>query len=92
MAQGHGDGGYSFAQPPRAVSARKKFRDPATIVDERLAVNIMWDRRVVRGNTYAAAVLPAVRILPANLQLLTRACARSPCADITGVLRVASPS
>ena len=26
----------------------------------RVQVNIMWDRRVVRGNTYAAQVLPAV--------------------------------
>jgi hypothetical protein len=26
-------------------------------------VNIMWDRRVVRGNTYAAQVLPAVSVI-----------------------------
>ena len=92
MAQGAEGGGYAFSQQPRAVENRsKKFRDPA-VIDDRLAVNIMWDRRVVRGNTYAAAVLPAVRILPANLQLLTRACARSPCANSISVLRVASPS
>jgi len=62
MAQGQVDGGYAFAQQPRAVSARKKFRDPAGAIDDRLAVNIMWDRRVVRGNTYAAQVLPATAV------------------------------
>ena len=61
MAQGQ-DGGYAFAQQPRAVSNRKKFRDPAQTLDDRLAVNIMWDRRVVRGNTYAAQVLPATAV------------------------------
>ncbi|KAJ1490403.1 radial spoke protein 3-domain-containing protein [Baffinella frigidus] len=61
MAQGAENGGYAFAQQPRAVSNRKKFRDPA-LVDDRLAVNIMWDRRVVRGNTYAAQVLPATAV------------------------------
>mmetsp|Transcript_7969 Transcript_7969/g.18797 ORF Transcript_7969/g.18797 Transcript_7969/m.18797 type:complete len:362 (-) Transcript_7969:55-1140(-) len=61
MAQGMQEGGYAFAQQPRAVSDRKKFRDPA-LIDDRLAVNIMWDRRVVRGNTYAAQVLPATAV------------------------------
>eukprot|EP00283_Hemiselmis_rufescens_P012441 CAMPEP_0173445696 /NCGR_PEP_ID=MMETSP1357-20121228/34864_1 /TAXON_ID=77926 /ORGANISM="Hemiselmis rufescens, Strain PCC563" /LENGTH=59 /DNA_ID=CAMNT_0014411911 /DNA_START=33 /DNA_END=209 /DNA_ORIENTATION=+ len=50
-------GGYAFSQQPRAVSsgrgATQKYRDP-NLADDRLAVNIMWDRRVVRGNTYAA--------------------------------------
>jgi hypothetical protein len=69
MAQGQVEGGYAFAQQPRAVSARKKFRDPAGAVDDRLAVNIMWDRRVVRGNTYAAQVLPATAVPdPVELQ------------------------
>jgi hypothetical protein len=40
---------YAFAQQPRAVSNRQKYRDPAqqagpAVTDERLAVNIMWDR------------------------------------------------
>ena len=42
---------YAFSQQPRAVSNRQKFRDPAQQVapasggtDDRLAVNIMWDR------------------------------------------------
>lgn len=67
MAQGQVDGGYAFSQQPRAVSAtRKKFRDPSAAtsaaVDDRLAVNIMWDKRVIRGNTYAAQVLPATAV------------------------------
>jgi hypothetical protein len=62
MAQGQVEGGYAFAQQPRAVSARKKFRDPAGAIDDRLAVNIMRDRRVVRGNTYAAQVLLATAV------------------------------
>jgi len=57
-------GGYAFAQQPRAVAESRKYRDPAMVQtgDERLAVNIMWDRRVVRGNTYAAQVLPATAV------------------------------
>ncbi len=39
---------YAFAQQPRAVSNRQKYRDPAqqaaASADDRLAVNIMWDR------------------------------------------------
>ena len=42
---------YAFSQQPRAVSNRQKFRDPAQQAaptsggtDDRLAVNIMWDR------------------------------------------------
>ena len=55
-------GNYSFASQPQAVrsgSGRKKFREPTVGPDGRMAINIMWDRRVVRGNTYAAQVLPA---------------------------------
>lgn len=40
MVQG-GDQGYAFAQQPRAVSGRSggdKYRDPAGMVDDRLAV------------------------------------------------------
>eukprot|EP01027_Heterolobosea_sp_BB2_P005448 GEZU01008333.1.p1 GENE.GEZU01008333.1~~GEZU01008333.1.p1 ORF type:complete len:392 (+),score=113.74 GEZU01008333.1:249-1424(+) len=51
--------GYSFAQEPRAVGPRKKYRDPfqqTSTIPERS--NIMWDRRVVRGNTYAAHPMP----------------------------------
>jgi len=48
---------YQFAQEPRPV--RRKYRDPfAQQEPEPQATNLMWDRRVFRGNTYAAQVLP----------------------------------
>mmetsp|Transcript_78924 Transcript_78924/g.218372 ORF Transcript_78924/g.218372 Transcript_78924/m.218372 type:complete len:460 (-) Transcript_78924:97-1476(-) len=42
-----------FASAPQAVSSRKKYRDPHDVPP---ANNIMHDRRVIRGNTYAALV------------------------------------
>jgi len=55
---------YSHANEPHTVpaSARRKYREPTT--DENgLPIpapnNIMYDKRVVRGNTYAAQILPA---------------------------------
>lgn len=47
---------YTHAAEPKAVQQRKaKYRE-----DEGLyPANIMYDRRVVRGNTYAARILPA---------------------------------
>jgi len=60
-----GGGGYAFAQKPQAVAEARKYRDPSmgdSHGDDRLSVNIMWDRRVVRGNTYAAQVLPATAV------------------------------
>lgn len=51
---------YTFATEPRPVKNRKKpkFREPQP-EDEALPANIMFDRRVIRGNTYAAQILPA---------------------------------
>lgn len=43
-------GNYVFSQQPKAVQARKKYRDDG---DTR-QTNLMADKRVVRGNTYAA--------------------------------------
>eukprot|EP00292_Cryptomonas_paramecium_P012587 CAMPEP_0113691576 /NCGR_PEP_ID=MMETSP0038_2-20120614/18531_1 /TAXON_ID=2898 /ORGANISM="Cryptomonas paramecium" /LENGTH=364 /DNA_ID=CAMNT_0000613243 /DNA_START=156 /DNA_END=1246 /DNA_ORIENTATION=+ /assembly_acc=CAM_ASM_000170 len=65
---------YAFAQQPRAVSNRQKYRNPEQATPgstgDRLAVNIMWDRRVVRGNTYAAQVLPATAVPdPVKMQM-----------------------
>jgi len=57
-----GSGNYSFASQPQAVRSRSKFREPRIGADGRMAINIMWDRRVVRGNTYAAQVLPAAAL------------------------------
>jgi radial spoke head protein 3 len=45
-----------FASMPQAVGSRGKYRDPND--SQKLTANIMYDRRVVRGNTYAAVVQP----------------------------------
>jgi len=60
------EGTYTFASQPRAVPQRKKYRDAAQNPQEEgnrdgptQFGNIMYDRRVVRGNTYAQHTLPA---------------------------------
>ena len=56
---------YSFEQAPRAVGQRKrtkkKYRNTYGHPNENepIPANIMYDRRVVRGNTYAAQVVAA---------------------------------
>eukprot|EP00057_Strongylocentrotus_purpuratus_P031143 XP_783727.1 PREDICTED: radial spoke head protein 3 homolog isoform X1 [Strongylocentrotus purpuratus] len=53
-------GTYTFASQPRAVPQRKKYRDPLAQNPEAVPIgNIMYDRRIVRGNTYAQHTLPA---------------------------------
>eukprot|EP00743_Colponemidia_sp_Colp-15_P000389 GILK01000447.1.p1 GENE.GILK01000447.1~~GILK01000447.1.p1 ORF type:complete len:406 (-),score=110.30 GILK01000447.1:257-1474(-) len=49
---------YQFSAQPRVVRSRKKYRDPQQ-EDAFAPSNIMYDKRVVRGNTYAAMVIPA---------------------------------
>merc|ERR1719181_2128989 len=44
-----------FVSKPQAVGTRQKYRGDETDGTER---NIMHDRRVVRGNTYASLVMP----------------------------------
>ncbi|XP_077187789.1 radial spoke head protein 3 homolog B-like [Paroedura picta] len=55
-------GTYSFCSRPRAVPARRRYRRAleATDLDEEPYhyANLMYERRVVRGNTYALHVLP----------------------------------
>lgn len=47
-------GGYQFAQQPRAVpNQRPKYRPQNPDRS-----NIMWDKRVIRGNTYASEIVP----------------------------------
>jgi len=55
MTNAQGDRAYQFASEPRAVAPRKKYREepPPGATNS----NIMWDRRVVRGNTYAAQIV-----------------------------------
>ncbi|GCC24238.1 hypothetical protein chiPu_0002638 [Chiloscyllium punctatum] len=64
---------YTFSSRPRALQERRKYRQeqqqqcPAGYYG-----NIMYDRRVVRGNTYAQHTLPAwTPILSASLLLLS---------------------
>ncbi|KAJ8355589.1 hypothetical protein SKAU_G00183830 [Synaphobranchus kaupii] len=54
------DSTYTFASRPRALQNRSKYREPAAEPDDGsgVSVNIMYDRRVVRGNTYAQNILP----------------------------------
>lgn len=58
---------YTHASEPRAVGHRAKYRDEE---EEGLMLpsNIMYDRRVVRGNTYAAQILPAEAIPQDTMQ------------------------
>ncbi|XP_060089063.1 radial spoke head protein 3 homolog B-like [Heteronotia binoei] len=55
-------GTYSYCSRPRAVPARRRYRRPldATELDDEPIhyANLMYERRVVRGNTYALHVLP----------------------------------
>lgn len=53
---------YSFSSQPRVVAHRRKYRNAEFQNPEeetRGFGNIMYDRRVVRGNTYASSTLPA---------------------------------
>lgn len=56
-------GTYTYASQPRTVPQRKKYREDDAPKEESQGPvpygNIMWDRRVVRGNTYAQHTLPA---------------------------------
>lgn len=55
-------GTYTFASQPRAVPQRKKYREAVGVEQTEgppLYGNIMYDRRIVRGNTYAQHTLPA---------------------------------
>ncbi|XP_036406123.1 radial spoke head protein 3 homolog [Megalops cyprinoides] len=54
------NGTYTFSSHPRPLQNRSKYREPAAESNEGGSnyVNIMYDRRVVRGNTYAQHILP----------------------------------
>ncbi|KAG5447424.1 Radial spoke head protein 3 [Clonorchis sinensis] len=56
LVQRNTEGTYSFASQPKAVAGRSKYRDGelnfADAERERYG-NLMYDKRVIRGNTYA---------------------------------------
>ncbi|CAL1546916.1 unnamed protein product [Lymnaea stagnalis] len=69
------EGTYTFSSQPRAVPQRKKYREPNPVLQPQNPDgpvqygNIMYDRRVVRGNTYAQHTLPAsAQLDPLELQ------------------------
>eukprot|EP01007_Sphenomonas_quadrangularis_P003651 NODE_765_length_1194_cov_91.394760_g617_i0.p1 GENE.NODE_765_length_1194_cov_91.394760_g617_i0~~NODE_765_length_1194_cov_91.394760_g617_i0.p1 ORF type:complete len:329 (-),score=67.11 NODE_765_length_1194_cov_91.394760_g617_i0:117-1103(-) len=52
-----GEGSFTYTQQPASVPGkRSKYRDPYS--SSPIQTNIMYDKRVVRGNTYSAQVLP----------------------------------
>lgn len=58
-------GSYVFSQNPAAVpNSRKKYRETPVDLSKH---NLMWDKRVVRGNTYAAQIPTPNQILAAQL-------------------------
>lgn len=61
---GRGMGGYpnEFAAMPKIVQGKPKYKDPysqSMSNEEYYPQNIMFDRRVARGSTFAAMVIPA---------------------------------
>ncbi|XP_069576348.1 radial spoke head protein 3 homolog [Brachyistius frenatus] len=50
---------YTFSSRPRPVDSRSRHGDPAAERSPPRYGNIMYDRRVVRGNTYAQHLTPA---------------------------------
>uniref|UniRef100_A0A3B3ZUW4 Uncharacterized protein n=1 Tax=Periophthalmus magnuspinnatus TaxID=409849 RepID=A0A3B3ZUW4_9GOBI len=48
---------YTFSSRPRAVERRARYREEPSETQSHYG-NIMYDRRVVRGNTYAQRILP----------------------------------
>ncbi|CAF1011303.1 unnamed protein product [Didymodactylos carnosus] len=52
---------YTFSSQPKAVQQRKKYREPTIGLQDEMGNfgNIMYDRRIIRGNTYALHTLPA---------------------------------
>lgn len=75
--------GYTFQAEPRAVT-RAKYRDPnAAAMTAQLAAtvraNIMTDRRIVRGNTYAAQIptLAQRKMLETKAEALQRRAQRA---------------
>ncbi|XP_008277652.1 radial spoke head protein 3 homolog [Stegastes partitus] len=47
------DGLYTFSSRPRPVESSSRYKEPPSELRQHNYGNIMYDRRVVRGNTYA---------------------------------------
>lgn len=62
----HGAATYSFSSAPKAISARKKYREPGVEADTGVYRDlketcITWDKRVHRGNTYGMYTQNAIK-------------------------------
>ncbi len=57
---------YAYAAEPQPVRTRRRPKYRESEMAGGIPSNIMFDRRVVRGNTYAAQILPAEPILEAT--------------------------
>ncbi|XP_060745414.1 radial spoke head protein 3 homolog [Tachysurus vachellii] len=57
----HPNGFYTFSSRPHVVPNRIRYTDPVMMENDGRPIygNIMYDRRVVRGNTYSQHILPA---------------------------------
>ncbi|XP_076024151.1 radial spoke head protein 3 homolog isoform X2 [Genypterus blacodes] len=62
-AQNDSDGPYTFSSRPRPAENHSKYREPPSPQSHQnsnvIYTNIMYDRRVVRGNTYAQQTVQA---------------------------------
>ncbi|KAG8011447.1 Radial spoke head protein 3-like protein [Nibea albiflora] len=58
-SQRDANGSYTFSSRPRPVENRSKYREPPPEQMQNYG-NIMYDRRVVRGNTYAQHIIPTM--------------------------------
>ncbi|XP_035534826.1 radial spoke head protein 3 homolog [Morone saxatilis] len=58
QSQSDPNGSYTFSSRPRPVETRSKYREPPSEQTHSNYGNIMYDRRVVRGNTYAQHIIP----------------------------------
>ncbi len=68
-------GAYTYAAQPQVVHGRKqpRYRDSTEAEPAAYPANIMVNRRVVRGNTYAAQILPSEPIMEATKKTLRKA-------------------
>ncbi|XP_072218440.1 radial spoke head protein 3 homolog [Leuresthes tenuis] len=63
------NGTYTFSSRPRPVENRSKYREPHYEQEQHNYGNIMYDRRVVRGNTYAQHIVSTTAQLdPSEIQ------------------------
>ena len=48
-----------FSAAPKVIMSKPKYKDPYGKQDEYVPQNLMYDRRIVRGSTHAATIIPA---------------------------------